>query len=49
MAIFAPLILVAFYGTKERLVVPKSRMESMSFMNSLRSVTKNRRSVCIKP
>ena len=42
LAIFAPLILVAFYGTKERLVIPKSRMENMSFMNSLRSVTKNR-------
>ncbi len=42
LAIFAPLILVAFYGTKERLVIPKSRMENMSFMNSLRSVTQNR-------
>ena len=42
LAIFAPLILVSFYGTKERIVVPKSRMESMSFMNSLRSVMNNR-------
>ncbi|MBR5234471.1 MAG: MFS transporter [Clostridia bacterium] len=42
LAIFAPLILFAFYGTKERLVIPKSRMENMSFMNSLVSVTKNR-------
>ncbi len=42
LAIFAPLILVSFYGTKERLVVPKSRMENMSFVNSLRSVMNNR-------
>lgn len=42
LAIFAPLILVAFYGTKERLVIPKSRMEKMSFGNSLRSVMGNR-------
>ena len=42
LSIFAPLILVSFYGTKERLVVPKSRMENMSFMNSLRSVMNNR-------
>ena len=42
LSIFAPLILVSFYGTKERLVVPKSRMENMSFGNSLRSVMYNR-------
>ncbi len=42
LSIFAPLILVSFYGTKERLVVPKSRMENMSFGNSLRSVMHNR-------
>ena len=42
LSIFAPLILVSFYGTKERLVVPKSRMENMSFLNSLRSVMNNR-------
>lgn len=42
LSIFAPLILVSFYGTKERLVVPKSRMENMSFANSLRSVMNNR-------
>ena len=42
LSVFAPLILVSFYGTKERLVVPKSRMENMSFMNSLRSVMNNR-------
>lgn len=42
LAIFAPLILASFYGTKERLVVPKSRIEHMSFGNSLRSVMYNR-------
>lgn len=42
LAIFAPLILAAFYGTKERIVVPKSRIEHMSFGNSLRSVMYNR-------
>lgn len=42
LAVFAPLILAAFYGTKERLVIPKSRMERMSFGNSLRSVMSNR-------
>lgn len=42
LSVFAPLILVSFYGTKERLVVPKSRMENISFMNSLRSVMNNR-------
>lgn len=42
LALFAPLILVAFYGTQERLVIPKSRMEKMSFGNSLRSVMGNR-------
>lgn len=42
LALFAPLILVAFYGTQERLVIPKSRIEKMSFGNSLRSVMSNR-------
>ncbi len=42
LALFAPLALTAFYGTKERLVIPKSRMEKMSFGNSLRSVMGNR-------
>lgn len=42
LALFAPLILVAFYGTRERLVIPKNRMEKMSFGNSLRSVMSNR-------
>lgn len=42
LAIFAPLVLAAFYGTQERIVVPKSRMEHMSFGNSLRSVMSNK-------
>ena len=42
LAVFAPLILAAFYGTKERLVIPRSRIENMSFTNSLRSVMNNR-------
>lgn len=42
LALFAPLILTAFYGTKERLVLPKSRISGMSFGNSLRSVVSNR-------
>ena len=42
LALFAPLILTAFYGTEERLVLPKSRISQMSFGNSLRSVMSNR-------
>ncbi len=42
LALFAPLVLVAFYGTQERLVLPKSRIAKMSFGNSLRSVMSNR-------
>lgn len=42
LALFAPLILTAFYGTQERLVLPKSRVSQMSFGNSLRSVMSNR-------
>ncbi|MBE6776004.1 MAG: hypothetical protein E7543_07435 [Ruminococcaceae bacterium] len=42
LALFAPLILTAFYGTQERLVLPKSRISQMSFTNSLRSVMSNR-------
>lgn len=42
LALFAPLALAAFYGTQERLVLPKSRIEKMSFGNSLRSVMSNR-------
>lgn len=42
LALFAPLVLTAFYGTQERLVLPKSRITKMSFGNSLRSVMSNR-------
>lgn len=42
LALFAPLVLTAFYGTQERIVLPKSRITKMSFGNSLRSVMSNR-------
>lgn len=42
LVLFAPLALIAFYGTKERLVLPKSRTNGMSFGNSVRSVIVNR-------
>ncbi|MBQ3045944.1 MAG: MFS transporter [Clostridia bacterium] len=42
LALFAPLALVAFFGTQERLVLPKSRITKMSFGNSIRSVAGNR-------
>ncbi|MGN0573820.1 MAG: MFS transporter [Acutalibacteraceae bacterium] len=42
LALFAPLALLAFFGTKERLVLPKSRITRMSFGNSIRSVAGNR-------
>lgn len=42
LVLFAPLALFAFYGTKERLVLPKSRITKMSFGNSIRSVAGNR-------
>ena len=42
LLIFAPLIMIAYSGTKERLVLPKSRIANMSFGNSLRSVMSNR-------
>ncbi len=42
LLLFAPIIMVAYFGTRERLVLPKSRIANMSFGNSLRSVMSNR-------
>ncbi len=42
VALFMPLVLIAFYGTKERLVLPKSRITKMSFGNSMRAVAGNK-------
>lgn len=37
-----PFVLLAFFGTRERLVLPKSRITKMSFSNSLRAVAGNK-------
>ncbi|MBR5409313.1 MAG: MFS transporter [Clostridia bacterium] len=42
MALFMPLVLVAYFGTKERLVLPKSRITKMSFASSMRAVAGNK-------
>ena len=42
VALLMPLVLLAFYGTQERLVLPKSRITKMSFANSMRAVAGNR-------
>lgn len=42
VALLAPLCLLAYYGTKERLVLPKSRITKMSFTGSLRAVAGNK-------
>ncbi len=42
LLLFAPIIMVAYFGTRERIVLPKSRIANMSFGNSLRSVMSNR-------
>ncbi len=42
VVIFAPLALFAYYGTKERLVIPKSRMTHMNFRGSLSAVAGNK-------
>ena len=41
VALLMPIVLVAYYGTKERLVLPKSRITKMSFSNSMRAVAGN--------
>lgn len=42
MAFLMPLVLLAYFGTKERLVLPKSRITKMSFASSLRAVAGNK-------
>lgn len=42
VALLMPLVLLAFYDTKERLVIPKSRITKMSFAGSLRAVAGNK-------
>lgn len=42
VAFLMPLVLLAYFGTKERLVIPKSRITKMSFSSSLRAVAGNK-------
>ncbi len=42
VALLMPLVLIAYFGTRERLVLPKSRITKMSFSNSLRAVAGNK-------
>ena len=42
VALLMPLVLLAYFGTKERLVLPKSRITKMSFTSSLRAVAGNK-------
>ena len=42
LALLMPLVLIAYFGTKERLVLPKSRITRLSFSNSLRAVAGNK-------
>lgn len=42
VALLMPLVLIAYFGTKERLVLPKSRITKMSFIGSLRAVAGNK-------
>lgn len=42
MALLMPLVLLAYFGTKERLVLPKSRITKMSFTSSMRAVAGNK-------
>ena len=42
IALFMPIVLVAYFGTKERLVLPKSRVTKMSFASSIRAVSGNK-------
>lgn len=42
VTVFAPLALFAYYGTKERLIIPKSRVTHMSFRSSLGAVAGNK-------
>lgn len=42
VALLMPIVLLAYFGTKERLVLPKSRITKMSFTSSLRAVAGNK-------
>lgn len=42
LTLLAPLALLSYYSTKERLVIPKSRMSSISFPNAMRAVAGNK-------
>lgn len=42
LVLFAPLALFTYYGTQERLIIPKTRITKMSFANSIRSLAYNR-------
>ena len=42
VALLMPIVLVAYFGTKERLVLPKSRITKISFANSMRAVAGNK-------
>lgn len=42
MALLMPLVLLAFFGTRERLVLPKSRITKQSFSSSMRAVAGNK-------
>lgn len=42
VALLAPICLLAFYYTKERLVLPKSRITKLSFAGSMRAVAGNK-------
>ena len=42
LTLLAPLTLLPYYSTKERLVIPKSRMSSISFPNAMRAVAGNK-------
>ncbi len=42
VALLMPFVLIAYFGTKERLVLPKSRITKMSFASSMRAVAGNK-------
>ncbi len=42
LSLLMPLVLLAYFGTRERLVLPKSRITRMSFTNSMRAVAGNK-------
>lgn len=42
VALLMPVVLLAYFGTRERLVLPKSRITKMSFASSMRAVASNK-------